>query len=76
MGLYLRECRETRVGFISGYFCGILPEIKELRNELNIGSPKKENIEDKVREQEKGMIKEPYINILHSIERKIKNYRW
>ena len=65
--------------FKSGYFCGFLPNADELRHEFNIRSrtnkqSKKENIEDKVEEQ--GIIKEPHIPILHSIEIKIQNYRW
>ena len=69
-----------RIGdYKSGYFCGIFPNAGESRKEFNIRSrtnkhPKKENIEDKVREQ--GIIKEPHIHALHSIEGKIQGYRW
>ncbi len=53
------------------YFCGILPEIRELRQEFKIGSS---TIENKVRE--KGTVKGPHIHARPSTERKMQNYRW
>ena len=55
------------------YFCGILPNADESRHEFKIMSstnkhPKKENIEDKVKEQEKGMVKGPHIHARPSTE--------
>jgi len=61
------------------YFCGILPEIKELRNEFKIRSRtnkqlKKENIESKLKKEGTG--KGIHIITRPSREGKMQGYRW
>jgi len=66
--------RFRKIGY-NNLFGKIGPEFYESKIIPNTNKPlKNESIEDKVKKQK--IIKEPHIPVLHSIERKMQDYRW
>jgi len=72
MGLNFGKFRKTDYNNLFGNIGPAFYKSKVVSSTNNY--PKKESIENKVKEQE--IIKEPHIPVSHSIERKMQDYRW